>query len=136
MCQRGFAASQGLVNQLSQTLIVNRARPAGTYFVIQPVDAMLQEPDAPLAHRNVRELKTLGICAVGLPAAAASTMRARVTSAAEIERERTIEVSCARSSLLNTSSAFGRPMCMLGISRSVDTSMLCEYRLVNNRSEH
>ncbi len=41
---------QGLVNQLSQPLIVNRARFAGTYFVIQPVDAMLQEPDTPLAH--------------------------------------------------------------------------------------
>jgi hypothetical protein len=40
-------------------------------------------------------------------------MRARVTSAAEIERERAIEVSCERSSSLNTSSAFGRPMGML-----------------------
>lgn len=38
---------------------------------------------------------------------------ARVTSAAEIERERAIEVSCERSSSLSTSSAFGRPMGML-----------------------
>jgi hypothetical protein len=36
---------QGLINELSQPLIVNRARLTGTYFVIQPVDAMLQEPD-------------------------------------------------------------------------------------------
>lgn len=40
-------------------------------------------------------------------------MRARMTNAAEIERERAIDISCERSSSLSTSSAFGRPIGVL-----------------------
>ena len=123
------------MNQLRQPLIVNGARLARTHFVIQPVDAMLQEPDTPLAHGGTRELKTLGNCAVGFPAAAASTMRTRLTSASEIERERAIELSCERSSSLNTSSAFGRPMSML--VSPVPFIPACYVNIDdNNRTEH
>jgi hypothetical protein len=100
---------QGLVDRLSQPFLVKGARLAGTHFVRQSVDTMLDEPDTPLAHRGSRELKTQRNRAVGFPAAAASTMRARVTGAAEIERERAIEVGCERSSSLSTSSGFDRP---------------------------
>jgi hypothetical protein len=44
------------------------------------------------------------------PAAHAKTICARCVSAAGIERERAIDVSCACSASLNTSSAFGRPI--------------------------
>src|SRR5258708_35666232 len=40
-------------------------------------------------------------------------MRARVTSAAGIERERAIEASCDCSASLNVNSTFGRPIGML-----------------------
>jgi hypothetical protein len=46
----------------------------------------------------------------GAPLAHASTMRARATNAAEIERERAIDCSCACSACVNTSSAFDRPI--------------------------
>jgi hypothetical protein len=50
---------------------------------------------------------------LGSPSAAASMMRARVTNAAEIERERAIDINCERSSSLNMSFAFGRPIAMV-----------------------
>jgi hypothetical protein len=53
------------------------------------------------------------IALLGSPVAAARTIRARVTIAAGIERERAIEVNCDRSSSLNTNSAFGRPIDVL-----------------------
>lgn len=55
-------------------------------------------------------------CAITLldsPSAAASTMRARVTNAAEIDRERVIDISCERSSSFSTRSTLGRPIAML-----------------------
>jgi len=55
----------GFVNQLSQPLIVNRARLAWTCFVMEPVDPLLQESDTPLTHRGTRDLQTLRDCAVG-----------------------------------------------------------------------
>jgi len=72
------------------------------------------------SRKRIRHLPTVprvrcrcwAIALLGSPAAAASTMRARATNAAEIDRERDIEVSCERSSSLNTSSAFGRPIGM------------------------
>lgn len=62
-------------------------------------------------------------------------MRARVTIAAGIERERAIEVLRA---LVFVRQQFGLWSSdgHAGISRSVDTSMLREHRLVNNGTEH
>src|SRR5580692_6738642 len=57
--------------------------------------------------------RRLAISLFGSPAAAARTMRARVTSAAGIERERVIEASCDCSASLNINSTFGRPIGML-----------------------
>src|ERR1700722_16483027 len=104
---------QGLVNQLSQPLIINRARLAGTDFVIKSVDAMLQEPDTPFAHCGTCELQTLSNCAVGLPGCRSQHNARTRHQRSQIERERAIAFSCERSSSLNNSSAFGRPMGML-----------------------
>src|SRR5579864_6262292 len=38
---------------------VSFARLAGANFVIEPVDALLKEPQTPLAHRSTRELQAL-----------------------------------------------------------------------------
>lgn len=83
-CNRAYApvrgaigrfGMQGLVNQLSQLLIVYRARLVGTYFVIESVDALIQKSETPFAHRGARECKCCAIALLGTPSATASTMR-------------------------------------------------------------
>ncbi|MDR8756502.1 hypothetical protein FEQ05_06336 [Burkholderia pseudomultivorans] len=56
---------QGLVNQLSQLSIVDRARLTGAYFIIESVDALIQKPETPFAHRSACELQVLRDRAVG-----------------------------------------------------------------------
>ena len=58
-------------------------------------------------------------------------MRARITLASGIERERAIDVNCERLSSLNTSLAFGRSMGMLVFPVPFSTRMPRAYRLVN-----
>lgn len=73
-CDRAYAlvrgtigrfGMQGLVNQLSQLSIVDRARLTGAYFIIESVDALIQKPETPFAHRSACELQVLRDRAVG-----------------------------------------------------------------------
>jgi hypothetical protein len=82
----GRLRTQSFVNQLSQSLIVNRARLAWTYFVVEPVDALLQESNTP----PVR-------CEHASPSQPESSANALLKS-------------CEHSSSFGNSSAFGRPM--------------------------
>lgn len=50
---------QGLVNQLGQSLVVDGTRLAGTYFIVESVDSLLQKPQTSLAYRGTRELQAL-----------------------------------------------------------------------------
>jgi hypothetical protein len=86
---------------------------------------MLHKTPAPFTHRRIRALKVPCRSAVGLPAAQASTIRARKPSAAGIEGERANEDSWVCSASLKISSAFGRPHSHRGISSSKDTRIGC-----------
>jgi len=124
------------MNQLRKPLVVDRARLAGTHFVIEAVDALLKETDTPLAHRATCEVQVLGDCAVGLPSSRrqhdARTRHQRCRN-----RPRTRYRSQLRA-LLVTQYQFRLRSTHrhVGISRYVDTSMLLEHRLVNNGTEH
>ena len=97
---------QGLVDQLGHALVIDRARLAGPKFIVKPIEPVLEVALAPLAHRGAVNCSRLAIALSASLAAAASTMRARATSEAGIDRERAMAVNSIRSGSLSTKSAF------------------------------
>ncbi|AFT90081.1 hypothetical protein BUPH_08442 (plasmid) [Paraburkholderia phenoliruptrix BR3459a] len=127
---------QGLVNQLSHPLIVDRARLAGAHFVIESVDALIQKPKTPLAHRSARELQALRDRTVGLPVS-----RSQHDARPRDQRSRNRARTCDRYQL--RALVFVQHQFRLrsshrhaDVSRSTDANMLREHRSVNNGTEH
>jgi hypothetical protein len=102
--------SQDFADQCGDSLIVNRSRLAGAQFIVKPPDTIVYETAPPFAHSGFGRLKALCNALLGSPLAHASTMRARCTNAAGVERERAMEDSCACSASLKINSDFGRPI--------------------------
>lgn len=103
----GGLGVQRRLDQLRDSLIVDRTRLARTNVVLKAGDTPFEEAHAPLAHRGI------GRWAIELfasPSALLRIMRARSLSAAGNERLRANDCSCDRSTSLNTSSVFGLPM--------------------------
>ncbi|KVU27177.1 hypothetical protein WK66_00435 [Burkholderia ubonensis] len=127
---------QGLVNQLSQLLIVDRARLAGAYFVIESVDALIQKSETPFAHRGACELQALRDRAVGLAVSSRQhDARPRDQRSRNRARTRNRHQLCAL--------VFAQHQFRLrsshrhaDVSRSVDVNMLRGYRSVNNGTGH
>jgi hypothetical protein len=98
MCGGLGLARECLGDQLCHGLILDRARPARTHLVVEPLDPIGDEAIAPFADRMRADAKP------------ASTIFARNVSAAGSERDRVMAERWARSSLDIVSIAFGRPV--------------------------
>lgn len=116
---------QGLVNQLRQLLIVDRARFAGAYLVTESVDALLQEPQTSLAHRGARELQAPRDRAVGL-----SVSRGQYDTHTRDQRSRNRTGTCYRHQLRALVFA-QHQFCLRSSHRHIDVNMLREHRSIS-----
>src|ERR1700704_5469393 len=108
-CGLGLA-SQCLGDQLGHGLILDRAGPAGTHLIVEPLDLVGDEALAPFADRVWADAKPRRHNGVAGLALAGQYDLCRNVRAAGSERERVIAKRCARSSLDVVSSAFARPL--------------------------
>ena len=107
----GFGlASECLGDQLGHRLVLDRAGPAGSHLVVEPLDPIGDEAFAPFADRMGPTPSRVATTALLGSRSQASTIFARNVSAAGSERDRVIADRCARSSLDIVSNAFGRPV--------------------------
>ena len=97
---------------------IDGGRP-GRGLVDQPVQPALHEPaPATCPPSRLRHPSFAATCLLASPSAHASTIRDRNANACDDFARRAHRTNCARSSSVNTNSAFGRPV--LAIHRSLD----------------
>ena len=97
VASRGVLSSVLVITASTCSSVIVRGRP-GRGSSLQPVEPVLGEPAAPLAHRADRDPQLPGDLGVVRPSAAASTIRDRNASACALVRRRAHASNCARSS--------------------------------------
>jgi hypothetical protein len=107
---RPWACGRGLGDQLGHGLILDRAGPAATRFVVEAIDPIGDEAIAPLPIVWEPTPSCVATTALLGSRSQASTIFARNVSAAGSERDRIMAKRCARSSLDIVSFTFGRPV--------------------------
>ena len=122
--------TQRALDHSGNLIIIDRARPARASFIQEPFDAILQKPSTPFADRVLMNAKLVCNRLARNPSAHRRMARQRSDNDRATRRPRTCRFRYARSSVLRTKAAIGRPT-TLAITRPHHIDKSEAYNVMN-----
>ena len=122
--------TQRALDHSGNLIIIDRARPARASFIQEPFDAILQKPSTPFADRVLMNPKLVCNRLAGNPIRAPQDGPTALDNDRATRRPRTCRLRYARSSVLRTKAAIGRPT-TLAITRLHQIDESASYNEMN-----